>query len=254
MRFRHTSVHPSVSVFICSADTRRDILDRTLLSVLKFWPVCPYPLYVGLNTDERPLPIGVPLLAAPSEWHNEFALQLAQVQEQYLIVILDDFLFRACVDQRRVAELVDIATTQNLDYLRLVPLGRSLLAHVTRKRLRQVAKDVEQIETCHPFYSALQISIWRKDYLEWRLATRRSIWEFEHESPPSSLHCAITRAPPFRYQHLVERGLWLPYASSLLRQAGLPSGLGDRPVWPRSRYLNLLWDQARWVVQGYANY
>ena len=245
---------PSVAAFICSADTRRDVLDRTLLSVMKFWPNCPYPLYVGLNTAGQPLPTGVPVLARPSEWHSEFALQLAQMQDQYVIVILDDFLLCVPVDQGRVSKLVNITVTLNLDYLRLVPLGRSLLARVIGKRHSQVAQGVEQLQLSHPFYSALQIAIWRKGYLESRLVTPKSIWDFEHESRSSSVHCAITRAPPFRYRHLVERGLWLPYARSLLRQVGLPSELGDRPAWPKSRYLNLLWDQARWLVQGYANW
>ena len=243
----------SAAVFICSADSRRDVLERILLSVKKFWPDCPYPIYVGLNTDGKPLPIGVPLLAEPSEWHSEFAKQLAQLRERYLIVLLDDFLLCACVNQLRVSELVNISTALNLDYVRLVPLGRSLLARLTGKHLHQMARGVEQIQLGHPFYSALQIALWRKDYLESRLTMRQTIWQFERERPQPSVHCAITRDSPFRYQHLVERGLWLPYARRLLRRAGLPPELGRRPAWPKSRYLNLLWDQARWFVQGYSN-
>lgn len=243
-----------VAVFVCSADSRRDVLDRTLLSVMKFWPDCPYPFYVGVNTAERPLPIGIPVLAGPSGWHSECALQLAQLREKYLIVILDDFLLSARVDQRRVSDLVNITTALNLDYLRLIPLGRSLFARVTGQRLHQMGQGVEQIGSDHPFYSALQIAIWRKEYLQPRLSAQRSIWEFERECPTSSVHCAITCTPPFIYQHLVERGLWLPHARLLLRQAGLPSELGDRPAWPNSRYLRLLWDHARWLVKGYANW
>ena len=127
------------------------------------------------------------------------------------------------------------------------------LARMTGKRLNEVAPGIEQIEPGHPFYSALQIAIWRKDYLESRLVKQRSIWQFERERPLSFVHCAIIRDSPFRYQHLVERGLWLPYARRLLRRAGLPPELGGRPAWPKSRYLNLLWDQARWFVQGYSN-
>ena len=100
-----------VAVFICSSDNRRDVLDRVLPSIAKFWPDRPYPLYVGLNSLNRPLPIGTPLLAPPSQWHHECSLQLAQIAADYVIVVLDDYLIRTPVDQARLAELVEDAVT-----------------------------------------------------------------------------------------------------------------------------------------------
>src|SRR5882724_7396339 len=92
-------VGSSFAVFVSSTDTRRDVLDLVLLSLQKFWPDRPYPLYVGLNTITRPLSLGTPLLATRSAWHQECLQQLAQLPEVYLIVMLDDFLLRKHVDQ-----------------------------------------------------------------------------------------------------------------------------------------------------------
>lgn len=52
--------------------------------------------------------------------------------------MLDDFLIQAPVDDDRLAHLVESAVRLNLDYLRLVPLGRSLLARATGWQLRWV--------------------------------------------------------------------------------------------------------------------
>src|SRR5687767_3506927 len=112
-----------VGVFVSSSDNRRDVLDRILPSVVKFWPDCPYPTYVGLNSHGNPLPVGTALLAPVSDWRHECSLQLAQIAEEYLIVILDDFLIGAPVDQARLSDLVASSLTLNLPYLRLVPLG-----------------------------------------------------------------------------------------------------------------------------------
>jgi hypothetical protein len=241
-----------VAVFICSSDNRRDVLDRVLPSVAKFWPDRPYPLYVGLNSLDRPLPIGAPRLAPPSEWHRECSVQLAQIAADYVIVVLDDFLIRAPVDQARLGELVDAAVTLDLAYLRLLPLGRSLPARLIGWRPPELKSGIERIRAHHPFYSGLQIAIWRKQHLLAMLQQPQSIWQFEHHRLPGSMHCAIKHCPPIVYRHLVERGRWLPDASSLLKQVGLATDLGNRPVWPKSKYAGFFLDQVRWVVLGYA--
>jgi hypothetical protein len=243
---------PAVAVFICSSDSRFDILERTLPSVRKFWPGCAYPIYVGLNSRAPTLPVGVPIIAPPSEWRREFSQQLMQVELDYVIVLLDDFLIQASVDQDRLTRLVESAVRLELDYLRLVPLGRSLLARATGRHPLEIAPGLQRIRERHPFYSALQIAIWRKDHLLSMLEQPMSIWEFERQCVREASHCAIKDAPPIVYRHLVEKGRWQPYARALLRRAGFAPELGDRPAWPVTRYGQLFVDQLRWVVLGYA--
>ncbi|WP_129777729.1 hypothetical protein [Peristeroidobacter soli] len=241
-----------VAVFVCGSDNRIDILERTLPALQKFWPACPYPIHVGLNTCARPLAVGRPILAPPSDWRREFGQQLTQLDHEHVIVLLDDFLIQAPVAQQRLATLVEDAVRMNLDYLRLIPMGRSLLARAMGSQPAEIARGIQRIRERHPFYSALQIAIWRKRHLLSMLEQPLSIWEFERQSLGEAHHCAITTDPPIAYRHLVEKGRWLPYARSLLRQAGFPPELGDRPAWPATRYGQLLVDQLRWVVLGYA--
>jgi hypothetical protein len=249
----HSAVPRSrLAVFICSADNRRDVLERTLPSVIKFWPDCPYPFYVGVNSHGRPLPVGTPVIAPASQWHREFLLQLEQITEDYVVVILDDFLFRAPVDQTRLSDLVADVVARDLAYLRLVPLGRSLPARLSGQRPPELKPGIELIRARRPFYSSLQIAVWRRTHLLSMLRQPQSIWEFEHQWVPASVHCAIRDRPPIAYRHLVERGRWLPDARSLLQRAGLATDLGERPVWPNSRYARLFMDQVRWLVFGYA--
>lgn len=241
-----------VAVFICSSDNRRDVLDSILPSVRKFWPDCPYPIYVGLNSVGRPLSIGTPVLAPASTWHHECAQQLSQLDEDRLILLLDDFLIGARVNQHRLTHLVEDALALDLGYLRLVPLGRSLPARLMGWRPPEINYGIERIRPRRPFYSGLQIAVWNKQYLWSLLEKPQSIWEFEHHYAPGSVHGAIKERPPILYRHLVERGRWLPDARSLLRRAGLPAELGTRPVWPKSRYARLFMDQVRWVTLGYS--
>ncbi len=241
-----------VAVFVCGSDSRIDILERTLPAVQRFWPACRYPMYVGLNSCSRELPVVRAVLAPPSDWRREFRQQLTQIEHDHLILMLDDFLIQAPVDQDRLERLVEIAVRMNLDYLRLIPMGKSLLARLAGTRPAELGAGIQRIRERHPFYSALQIAIWRKSHLLSMLERPLSIWDFEHQSLREATHCAIAAAPPIVYRHLVEKGRWLPYARSLLHRAGFPPELGDRPVWPATRYGQLFLDRLRWVVLGYA--
>jgi hypothetical protein len=242
------------AVFICSSDSRHDVLRRILPSVIKFWPDCPYALYVGMNTRRDLIDRATPVLASASQWRQEFAEQLDQIPEEHVIVLLDDFLLYAQVDQARLTQVVRNTISMGLPYVRLVPLGRSLAARLMGRQPTLLRPDLERIPASHPFYCGLQIAIWRKRHLESLLHKQQSIWEFEHQSIPEASHCALTHSPPIRYRHLIERGRWLPDAPSLLRRAGLPADLGDRPVWPKSRYIRLCVDRIRWTVLGYSTY
>jgi hypothetical protein len=244
--------NPDVAVFVCSSDNRIDILERTLPAVQKFWPTCRYPIHVGLNSCSRPLPVGTSAIAAPSEWRREFDQQLTQIDQDYVIVMLDDFLIQAPVNDDRLAHLVASTVRLNLDYLRLVPLGRSLLARATGRQPIEVAPGIQRVRDRHPFYSALQIAIWRKRHLQSMLEQPLSIWEFERQCIREASHCAIKDNPPIAYRHLVEKGRWQPYARSLLRRAGFAPELGNRPAWPATRYGQLFLDELSWVVLGYA--
>jgi hypothetical protein len=244
---------PRIAVFISCSDSRHDVLERVLPSILKFWPDCPYPIFVGTNSPLDKWPNVTSLLAKPQGWRAECLTQVARIQATHLIVILDDFLFQGPVDQDLLSVLVSKVTESSIAYLRLLPMGKSLRQRVTGTR-NHTAEQVQRIEPGRPFYSCLQIAIWKKQHFESMLKLQGSIWDFEHQRIPKVDHYSINGPSPFAYRHIVEKGRWLPDAKSLLRGAGLPSDLGTRPRWPKWAYLRLLFDHVRFLLLGYANH
>ena len=242
-----------VAVFVCSSDNRRDVVDQTLPALVKFWPTCPWPILIGLNTNEPPVMFGSAILSPPSEWRREFANQLDQIAEPYLLLILDDFLIEAPVDQRRLSDLAREVVSLGLDYLRLVPLGRSLAARVKGKAVPRLSDRIERVPSRHPFYCAMQAAIWRKSYLQRLLKDPLSIWEFERRYVPGSMHGAVIDAPPIAYHHVVERGRWLPDVIPRFNRILLPVSLGMRPQWSRMRSLYAFAERIQWSVCGYSN-
>jgi hypothetical protein len=243
-----------VGVFICSSDSRRDILDRVLPSLFKYWPDCPYSIYVGLNSSHGVSPNVTTLVAQNSEWRTETLEQVAQTTETHLIVVLDDYLFQERVDQSRLSMLINEAVSSKLPYLRLLPLRKSLMARLFYSGRNRTVGDIQAINEKRPFYSSLQIAIWNKAHFLSLLERPGSVWDFEHQKPSCATHYAITDRPPIAYSHLVEKGRWLPYARTLLSRAGLATDLGKRPVWPKWAHLRRVLDEVRFHVVGYANH
>ncbi len=222
--------------------------------MLKFWPDCPYPIFVGTNSPIDNWP-GVTLLQAdPQGWRAECLAQVAKIPASHLIVILDDFLFRGRVDQPLLSAFVSQVIQSNISYLRLLPMGKSLLRRITGIIRKNNDQPITRIEANRPFYSCLQIAIWRKEHFESMLRLQGSIWDFEHQRNQAVEHYAITGPSPFAYRHIVEKGRWLPDAQALLKDAGLPTDLGMRPSWSKWTRLKLLLDHVRYLILGYANH
>jgi hypothetical protein len=241
---------PNVAVVICSSDNRLDILERVLPSLLKFWPDCPYTIYVGLNSNREVATNIKTLLARPSEWRRECLEQVAQISETHVIVILDDFLFQRPVDQQRMAELIDATLRSNISYLRLMPFGKPLLKQLFGMIRRRSQTGIQVINEDRPFYSGLQIALWDKRHFMSLLELEGSIWDFEHQKVHGVAHYIVTGTPPIHYTHLVEKGRWLPYALLLLSRAGFPTNLGARQVWSRWIHIRFALDHLRMFLLG----
>ena len=223
-------------------------------SVHKYWRECPYPIYVGCNDVSKARAGTIPVAATPSSWGQECLEQIAQLRETHLIVLLDDYLIQAPVDQETVSRCVEEAVRLDLPYLRLVPLRKSPLDRLAAITRSNYLGAIRPIKEGRPFYSGLQAAIWNKSHFAVMLGLGGSIWEFEHVRRPTISHYAITGRPPIIYSHLVEKGRWLPYAKRLLTEAGLSADLGGRPVWPAWMHLRRVWDELRFLLLGYANH
>ena len=240
-----------VALLIASCDRNRGVLAQTAEAFRRRWPDCPFPRYVGINNPVA-APPGFKALAAPAKgWRAELRAQVASLPARRVLLFLDDFLLLRPVDTTRVLCLAERALCENWAYLRLVPPSGAL-AVVALRRLaaRFKGADVCVIPGHLPYPSALQVAIWDRDYLLEQLGGSGSIWDFEHQAARRP-HLAVTR-PALCYLHLVERGMWLPHAPRLLRQANGRFDAAGRPVLGPGARLRRWGRKARFALLGYS--
>jgi len=205
-------------IFISTSDNTFDVFQLIGPRILKILPVTNLPLYVGLNKRVADSPFKT-IQTTPSGWKTELDRQIKSLPTDigYVILILDDFWFHENIERNYLEGCIDLAKEMQADYLRLRPLERSFLIKVYRyfKGLLIKQSCAERLNQHEPYYSSLQVAIWKRDYLLERLKLKGNIWDFEHISPPGSRHFALTRSE-LRYEHLVEKGKWYPHAPKLI--------------------------------------
>lgn len=240
-------------VFVCSSDNTHDVFEATHERLLQTWPLSVIPAYVGTNTQAVHAPLQA-VHAPVSGWRTELLQQIRALPEQVeqIALVLDDFFFHSAVQLDTLQRLSKLLSEEHGDYLRLKPVERALIPSVFRqlRRLFGPLPVIERLSQGEPYYSSLQVAIWRRAYLTERLDSPGNIWAFEHEVPPRSRHYAVT-APCLEYEHLVEKGKWYRYAPDVLQ---IPA---SSPIFKRGFEENALknfkaYQRFKFMLVGYA--
>lgn len=247
----------TLALFVASSDNTRDVFKMVGQSFSRYWPNCIYPKYLGLNTtDGAPdFPGFTPVLAPVGGWRQELHAQITQLGEEYVLLLLDDFFLLAPVNEIRIGHLVSLAAEQDIDYLRLIPLeGSWAVKRLARLVSRLRGEEVVPVPSGMPYFSSLQAAIWRREHLLDMLGSypEKMIWNFEHHALPGRKHFAVAYASPIRYEHLVEKGQWLPHARSRLIRHGIKPFCDARPAWPRTYRLRQYFSKFVFGLIGYS--
>jgi hypothetical protein len=163
----------ALSILICSCDRYRSVWNLHLDYLDKYWADCPYPIFLGtdsLASDRVPtLNCGDQQLA----WSLRVYEWLMQLDSDYVLVTLDDFILRSPVSTEDIQHCLDFAIQKQIDCIRL------------RVRPKPFYRDADdslfgKYEISMPYFVSLQAAIWKRDTLTSLIQGGESIWEFEH--------------------------------------------------------------------------
>jgi len=204
-------------VLVSSSDNTFDIFSIVGNSVVKEWPTDEIQMYVGLNQCLASQPFLGLYSKEAKNWSSELKVQINKLPSKYenIVLILDDFYFTDKVNLHLLQKSLDFFKQNNADYLRLKPIKRSWIVE-TLYSLRLNKKFAVKLGKDEPYYSSLQVAIWKRPYLCSMLEECKSIWDFEHYALPGSRHYAVS-LDFVKYIHLVEKGKWFKYAPKMLK-------------------------------------
>ena len=223
-------------VLISSCDRYYDLWDPFFHFFEKYWPACPYPVYLATNQKAYVRKnVQVVHSGLNSTWSEEMLAVLKQLPYPYIIYLQDDYFILKPVDNRMLDRLLEKTKRYHAACLRLFP-SPGPDAFFNDAELGLVSAGA-------PYRTSLQGAIWEKQAFTRLLDTKENQWQFEMNGGARSANDLILSLKsqqgnfrhhvyPISYYYLtaVIRGKWHRQAAAICKKEGVTLDTAYRPV------------------------
>lgn len=217
------------AVLISSCDSYQDLWEPFFKLFFKYWPDCPYPVYLSTNHGNFDDPrVKIIAVGDDTDWSSGFRSVMERIPHPYVIVIMEDFLFMKPVDTDKIKRLITYMDEKKAGYLRLVPSSGQDLPCPDNEEVGAISKGSD-------YRLSLQTSIWDKNTLLNLLRDGESAWELEINGTKRTNELyvpflCVKNDPPIQYFcTAVTKGKWVKGAVDLCRKEGIEVNL-IRPI------------------------
>lgn len=226
------------SVLVPSCDAYSDLWKPFFRLFWRFWPDCPFPVYLGANElryeDARVAPI---FSDQGNNWSNRVRQHLEAVPTPYVLLILEDFFWRRSTPTAHVLSLFAAMQALHGEMLRLTnrpPPDDRVAGH----------PDIGRVTPGAPYRASTQAAIWRTQTLLDLIRPGESIWEFETEGSRRSdsigdgFYSTWRQVLPYGY-HVVEKGSWFRHEARRFGRMGVGCDFTARAIMTRREALRM---------------
>lgn len=229
----------NTAILVVSCDAYQDLWNPFFNCFFKYWPDCPYPLYLGTNSvkypDNRVQSI---LVGEDLDYSSNLLSMLEHVKEDWIVFWIEDRVLSAPVNTNRVTQLINRAITEKAVFLKLI----SSHPYATNGG----SDEIGEIPAGTKYRVCMTVALWNKRYLRELLVRGESAWDIERfgslrsaktDSKFLSLSF-ITRAnPPILDTHLIIKGRLLRDARDFLLKENLLNEMKRRKLQTLGSYV-----------------
>ena len=217
------------SVVISSCDTRNDIWHPFFTLFFRYWPDCPFPIYLISNykkyNDPRVKTISV---GEDRGWATNMKTALKQIPTPYVLAMLDDLFLEKNTNTNYIKSLVNHAQNNSIGYIGLVPFFDIDKDYTDAFNLGRISKSVDRISH--------RASLWDKKVLSSLLVDGENVIQMEIEGSKRSHSVTapfLSVKEPVMYYHVrsaIIRGKWMCDAVKLCRKEGIKLDFDKRSI------------------------
>jgi hypothetical protein len=218
---------PSCAVIVMSCDAYRDLWRPFFTLFWRYWPDCLFPVYLGTNRLKYDDSRVTTLPAGDHEWSKRLRLCLEQIDEEYVLLLLEDYFLESSVSNVRIIRHLKLLHALGGSVLRLYPLPGPDLEVPGQS-------SIGRIHRLAAYRISTQAAIWARGELLRMLRDGESIWEFERQGTERSQQQLngfyATYDAVLPYRQVVERGKWFPSAARHYAAQQIGCDFEARPV------------------------
>lgn len=222
-----------VSILVVSCDAYRDLWEPFFGCFFKYWPDCPYPVYLGANFATYPDGRVRSLSIGPdSDYSSNLIAMLQRIDASWVILWIEDRLLAAPVDTARVTNLVAAAQNQDAGFVKLIASHPYAMEAGNCREFGLIPQGT-------PYRVCMTVGLWHKATLLRLLQPGETAWQIERLGSRRSdaldkAFCALSypirHSPPLRDTHVIVKGRLFRDAIPFLRREKLLEKLGTRQI------------------------
>ena len=226
--------HLICAVIVSSYDGFQDVWDPFFKLFFRYWPDCPFKVYLISNELTYPDPRVKALQITPDRgWASNMIEALKRIDSPFFLYLQEDYFLERPVDTARIMELLRyLSEHTDIACLKLYPLPAPDCSLDAPMELGEITKG-------KPYRVSLQAGIWsRPSFLSLARAGETG-WDMElngslrADQSPLIMGSVLKRERPLRYYYrtAIKKGKWMPGALRLCRREGITVDLSrNRPI------------------------
>lgn len=222
-----------IALLVVSCDAYKDLWRPFFYSFFKYWPDCPYPIFLGANESAYSDPRIRSILVGPDKDYSSNLLAiLDRIETSWLILWIEDLLLSAPINTARLSNLIAVAQNHQVGYLKL---SANTPWAFTKDKTQEMGPIPKRVK----YRATIGLALWNKNILSRLLRPGESAWEIERNGSSRSnafiepFYCLSTNVrsnPPISYVHTVMKGRWIRDALPFLRKEGLGDCIPNRSI------------------------
>ena len=216
-----------MSILVLSFDGYSDLWPAFFATKSIYWPSCPYTTrlvsnYLSFNNVET-IQVG-----KETSWSVRALHALDCIEEDYVMLLLEDYLFANVVNDEKVKDALNFMIDNNASYMRIVQIPKS--SHKSDEDYLPLYENEE-------YGINLQASIWNVSFLKMALMKYSgSPWNFEIGFLSESVvgtdrpikNCYVSRCDIIDFKNGVLKGKWFPSVLRYFNRRGINIDYYDR--------------------------
>lgn len=218
-----------VSFVVISCDRYSDLWEPFFGCMSKYWPDCPFPVYLVTNeASYSRRGVSVINIGPDRDYANNLISAVRAVPTPWLILWVEDALITGPVDTERLVSILNEAAAAGAGYLKLTPDAPLSFDDSEGQRIGALPKGVR-------YRSAIGSALYRKETLLELLVPGLSAWEMDKSArsnemtePFMALTVREARWPPIPAINAVIKGRWNRPVVPFLRGEGYSAVLRGR--------------------------
>jgi|WetSurMetagenome_2_1015567.scaffolds.fasta_scaffold13489_3 hypothetical protein len=209
------------AIIVSSCDGYCDAWEPFFTLFFRYWPDCPYPIYLISNKKKYQDKKVETVAVDPDQgWSGNLLIALSRISARYIIYFQEDYFLRAKVDNKKIAEALALAEETDAAYLRLFPCPGPDMSYQNHPDIGLISQNAE-------YRNSTQTAIWNRQTLSSLLRKGESGWDFE--TGGGRERSRLVNKPFFTYRQpvidyfctAIVKGKYVYNLSAFARQEGI---------------------------------